>query len=109
MAQERINQLQAFLADTPDDPFLMYALALEYAKVGDDAAARGYFETVLKDHPEYVGAYYHLGKLLERGGFIEEAKAVYTKGIGVAVDDKKARVELKEALAMLYDDEDDEE
>ncbi len=65
---ERINKLKEFLQDSPNDSFIKHALALEYIKLNDDAAARLLFEEVLAYEPGYVGSYYHLGKLLERTG-----------------------------------------
>jgi hypothetical protein len=41
---DRIAQLKAFLEKTPDDSFVQHALALEYIKRNDDAAAKGLFE-----------------------------------------------------------------
>ena len=37
---DRIEQLKAFLVENPDDSFVQHALALEYIKLGDDAAAK---------------------------------------------------------------------
>ena len=71
------------LADAPDDTFLRFALAKEYEKEGDDAAARAAYEALVADAPEYVGTYYHLGKTLERLGEDERAGAVYDEGIAV--------------------------
>lgn len=78
---ERIEKLKSFLAQQPNDNFLRHALALEYIKIGDDAAARQIFEQILTDSPEYVGSYYHLGKLLERTGEHELAIGWYEKGM----------------------------
>ena len=33
---ERIEQIKTFLKDTPNDPFLSYALATEYVSLGQD-------------------------------------------------------------------------
>lgn len=81
---ERINKLKEFLQGSPDDSFLKHALALEYIKLNDDAAARVLFEEVLAHEPEYVGSYYHLGKLLERAGETTAAISVYEKGMEIA-------------------------
>lgn len=81
---DRISQLKAFLADSPQDSFLQHALALEYIKINDDRSARSAFEALLANDPKYVGSYYHLGKLLERLGEQNAAIAVYEKGMEVA-------------------------
>ena len=81
---ERIDKLKAMLAQNADDNFLQHALALEYVKLGDDAAAKEVFEALLARDEKYVGSYYHLGKLLERISDREGAIAVYGKGMIVA-------------------------
>ena len=81
---DRIEKLKEFLAASPTDNFLQHALALEYIKLGNDAAARSLFEEILTRDPGYVGSYYHLAKLLERTGNIEEAIRVYEKGMEIA-------------------------
>jgi Tfp pilus assembly protein PilF len=102
---DRMEKLQEFLNASPDDSFLQHALALEYVKLGDDAAARKLFETILQREPGYVGSYYHLGKLLERNGLNDEAIAVYKKGMEETkkVSDNHAYGELRGALEELED------
>jgi tetratricopeptide (TPR) repeat protein len=78
---ERIHKIEAFLAQNPKDNFLRHALALEWIKLGDDEKARALFEGILTDSPDYVGSYYHLGKLLERKGIFDLAVEWYEKGI----------------------------
>lgn len=100
---DRISKLKAFLESSPDDSFLKHALALEYIKLEDDAAARWLFEELLEKEPEYVGSYYHLGKLLERAGEASLAGATYEKGMAMArsVNDKHAYNELQAAYEDL--------
>lgn len=81
---ERIEKLKQFLADSPRDSFVKHALALEYVKIGQEAAARSLWEEVLEHEPGYIGSYYHLGKLLERTGEKELAAAWYEKGMAAA-------------------------
>ncbi len=103
---DRIAQLKAFLEDSPNDSFLQHALALEYIKLNDDAAARGVFEALLAREPGYVGSYYHLGRLLERTGERDAAIAVYEKGMSVAREarDMHAYNELQAAYEDLTDE-----
>ncbi|HEY8917645.1 MAG TPA: hypothetical protein VIM87_14470 [Chitinophaga sp.] len=100
---DRISKLKAFLESSPDDSFLKHALALEYIKLEDDAAARRLFEELLEKEPEYVGSYYHLGKLLERAGEASLAGTTYEKGMAMAksVNDKHAYNELQAAYEDL--------
>jgi len=60
---DRIEQLEAFVKEDPDDPFNHYALALEYLKVN---ASKAYeqFENLVKKHPEYLPTYYPFAHLL---------------------------------------------
>lgn len=101
----RIDQLKAFLVESPHDSFLQHALALEYIKLGDDPAARQLFESVLLREPGYVGSYYHLGKLLERAGNLPQAMDIYRKGMEVAgaANDRHAYNELQGALEEIED------
>lgn len=99
----RIEKLKEMLAADPRDSFLQHALALEYCKIGDDATARGYFQDLLLNNPQYVGSYYHLAKLLERNGDEEGAIQVYEKGMEVAksAGDQHAYGELRGAWEEL--------
>lgn len=96
---DRIEKLNGFLKDSPDDSFLQHALALEYIKISNDRAARELFESILTREPGYVGSYYHLAKLLERAGDTSGAIAVYEKGMEAAkkASDKHAYNELQMA------------
>lgn len=100
---DRIARLNALLADAPADSFLMHALALEHLKLGEDTRARSLFEELLSLNPDYVGSYYHLGKLIERIGSVEDACRVYEKGIekAMAAADRHAAAELRQALDEL--------
>jgi tetratricopeptide (TPR) repeat protein len=81
---DRIEKLKEFLKASPGDSFLLHALALEYVKLANDAAAKKLFETILEKEPGYVGSYYHLGKLLERIGEADVAIKIYEAGMAVA-------------------------
>jgi Tfp pilus assembly protein PilF len=100
---ERINKIREMLTTTPNDSFLKHALALEYIKLGDDAAAQNLFEQLLEHESGYVGSYYHLGKLLERTGKEQEAIACYEKGMHMAKEkgDQHAFGELRGAWEEL--------
>jgi Tfp pilus assembly protein PilF len=78
---EKIKKLQSFLRDTPDDPFLKHALALEYIKLGNNTVARDLLIELLTADPSYIGSYYHLAQLLERAGELQIARIWYEKGM----------------------------
>lgn len=101
---ERIEKLKALLAQMPDDSFVQHALALEYVKLNRDDEAKALFETLLAKNEKYVGSYYHLAKLLERKGKVDEAMAVYEKGMMMAKEtgDNHALNELRAAWEEAY-------
>jgi Tfp pilus assembly protein PilF len=100
---DRIDKLKSFLEESPDDNLLKHALALEYIKAGRDHEARVIFEQILTSTPDYVGSYYHLGKLLERNGENRLAIEWYQKGMMAAkrLNDQKSYNELQSAYEDL--------
>ena len=108
----RIEQLEAFLKDSPQDPFLHYALTMEYVKLGDEVEAQSRFNMMTEKYPDYIGTYYHFGKFLEKIGDREQAEKIYQVGIQKATSlrNHHAKGELMAALNMLNgiaDDDDD--
>jgi predicted Zn-dependent protease len=102
---ERINKLKALLETQPGDSFLQHALALEYIKLGDDKSAREFFTQLLLVNPDYIGSYYHLGKLLIRQGETAEAILIIEMGMqkAKAAGDNHAYSELRAVLEDLED------
>jgi tetratricopeptide (TPR) repeat protein len=102
----RIEQLLAFLKESPEDAFLNYALATEYVGLGDDGKAEVIFRELLEKQPDYVATYYHLGKLMERKSEKEEAISIYEKGIEKAkkLGERHSLSELQSALLELQFD-----
>ena len=100
MATSRLDLLLQYHAEDPSDAFTLFALATEYLKQDDEAQALLYFETLVSSKPDYVGTYYHLGKLLEKLARTDDAIATYQRGIAVAQAqrDFHARAELQSAL-----------
>lgn len=96
---DRIEQLEAFLEEDPDDPFTRFALAQEHLKRDDGDEALRLFEDLVERNPDYVGTYYHLGKLYERRGRTDDAIDIYAEGIEVARDqnEQKDLSELQDA------------
>ncbi|MGM0546739.1 MAG: tetratricopeptide repeat protein [Bacteroidota bacterium] len=101
--QEKIKQLARQIKNNPGDSFSKFALALEFRKQGEFKKARILFEDILSSDPEYVGVYYHLGKLYEALDHLSEAQKMYRKGIKVASNQNEQRTEkeLKEALMQV--------
>ncbi len=100
----RRQMLEEFAVAHPDDAFARYGLALECSKSGDHDAAIEHFRKLLAEHPDYVAGYQQLGQLLARLARSEEAKQVFTAGMGVAqrVGNEHARSEMEAALGELH-------
>ena len=100
---DRMRQLQQMLQRQPDDPFLLYGMAMEHKKGGDAAAALEYLGRVTKKDPNYCYAYYQRGLVHESQGDTDAARKAYQEGIAAAdrAGDTHARGELEAALDML--------
>jgi tetratricopeptide (TPR) repeat protein len=72
------------LAKEPDDVFLNFGLAMEWAKEGDIELALAQFDRVLILDANYTGAYFHKANTLIAAGRGDEARDVLTRGITVA-------------------------
>ncbi len=103
---DRLAQLELLLKEDPNDPFLHYGIALEYAARGDKNEAITRIEKLLAENPDYLGAYYQLGQLYEQTQQNEKALATYRTGAALAqkTGNKKTLGELNEALWMLEDE-----
>ncbi len=100
---ERINQLLQMHQEDPEDLFVIYALAKEMEYTGNKIAALEYYKNIRNKNEDYIGLYYHLGKLLESLDQQEEALEVYDEGIAIAekIKDKHALQELVNARTNL--------
>ncbi|MEJ2004298.1 MAG: tetratricopeptide repeat protein [Cyclobacteriaceae bacterium] len=99
MNSARIKQLKTYLEETPDDPFLHYALALEYQEEAPEKA-RKIFDRLLETHPDYLPAYYHAAHLYWSVDALEKARETFDSGIALASKkgDHHALRELQNAL-----------
>lgn len=111
MQSTRLQKLLEFHNNEPNDPFLKYALATEYIALNDFTSALIYFEDLILNHKEYIGTYYHLGKLYEKLNRTEDAIKIYEQGMQVARSsrDNHALSELQAVYnsAIGFDYEDD--
>lgn len=108
MSSSRLAQLQNFLSNSPEDSFILFALAKEYEKLGQHQPALQHFLQLVDSDPEYIGTYYHLGKLYEQLGDPQQAWTTYTTGMEIAqrLGEQHARQELAGARLFLGDEED---
>src|SRR5688572_23664913 len=99
---DRMRQLQQMLEKTPADPFLLYGIAMEHKKAGDNAKAVEFFDRTLQIDPGYCYAYYQRGQVLEMSGDEDAARRAYLEGIEAAKKsgDAHARTELEAALDL---------
>ncbi|WP_443947505.1 tetratricopeptide repeat protein [Pedobacter sp. AW1-32] len=84
MSSTRLIKLLEFLEAEPNDPFILYALATEYNNSNEPEKAFSFYLQLTEKHPDYVGTYYHLGKLYEKNDQKDQAIEVYQKGMTVA-------------------------
>lgn len=104
--QEKIKRLASNVREDPDDSFSKFALALELLKNNQPGKALLLFESVYENDPEYLGIYYHLGKLYESLEKYKLAEHLYMQGVRVAEKQGADRTqkELSEALESLKED-----
>lgn len=102
-SNQKVQQLARALKQDPSDSFTKFALALELLKQDDVSKAKVLFESILKQDPDYLGVYYHLGKLYERANRLRDAKRMYTSGLEIAKEqqNERTRLELMEALESI--------
>ena len=98
-----MRQLRQMLQRQPDDPFLLYGLAMEYKKAGDADQAIAHFDHVLRRDPNYCYAYYQRAQVQESLGDVEAAKRTLRDGIEAArrSGDAHALSEIEAALSLL--------
>ena len=104
--EDRINYFERMLADNPDNPTGLLALANEYQKVGRDEDEAAVLEHYVSVHQDDEGnAYARLGDALSRLGRKDEARSAYEMGVrqaerhghsGMAEDLRLALIQLGE-------------
>lgn len=101
--RSKISQLAKNIQQDPSDTFSKFALALELLKDDQVEKAQLLFEAIIKQDPDYLGVYYHLGKLYQRREMYSLAEEMFSKGIIVAENKNESRTksELSEALIQL--------
>ena len=103
MATNRLEILKQMVAQDSNNTFARYGLAMEFAKSGQYRQAVDEFRTLIEKDETYSAAYYHAGQALENLGLIEEARAIYEKGIEASArkGDLHTRSEIEAALNLL--------
>jgi tetratricopeptide (TPR) repeat protein len=106
MSPGRLDELNEFLRQDPDDPFTHYAIALEYVSMKKFPEAIAKFDEVIELDANYVAAYHQKGLLLAGLNRKDEALRTLEKGIQIAalVGDTHAQGEMQEAIDGLGND-----
>lgn len=101
----RLELLLAYYREDPNDPFNLYALAMEYMNI-DLEKARYYLEGLMKWHPNYLPTYYQAGQLYTELEIYDRALEAYHLGqkLADALGNQKTLEELKRAERMLRDE-----
>lgn len=99
MNNSLLANLLAFYEEDPNDPFNVYALAIEYSK-SDPGEAAHFFDLLLEKHPDYLPTYYHAGAFFAATEKIERAEEIYLRGVELALIQKNAKAH-RELLAAL--------
>lgn len=99
----RRQKLESLLAESPDDSFLHYALAMQCAADGDDPGADQRMTTLLEIDPHYVPAYFQLAQIVVRLGDSNRARQLLARGIETArrAGDDHAEGEMRGFLEQI--------
>ncbi|TVQ47629.1 MAG: tetratricopeptide repeat protein [Saprospirales bacterium] len=104
---DRLEQLENLLKESPNDPFILYAIAKELENKGQLQTAMKKYDQLMEKHPDYVGTYYHYGGVLEKLNKRENAIQIYRAGLLVAqkLQDNHAYRELFQSLQEISEED----
>ena len=99
----RIDMLKQFLAESPNDAFARYGLAMEYARLGETDTALAEFKTLIEQNPDYTAGYQMAAQTLAAAGRTDEARKMFAAGIASAqrTGNVHAKSEMEGMLAEL--------
>ena len=80
-ARNRIDYFERMLADNPDNPTGLLALANEYGKAERYEEEAAVLQRYVANHDDEGNAYARLGEVLSRLGRRDEARIAYERGI----------------------------
>jgi len=103
MAVNRLEILKSMVAQNPNDSFARYGLAMEYTNSGSLEQAVVEYESLLGLNPDYSAAYYHGGQALEKLGRLDDARAMYRRGLEATrrTGDAHTQSEIQASLDIL--------
>lgn len=99
----RREQLETLLADSPEDTFLRYALAMELANEEEHDRSLELHRELMNGSPPYVPSFFMSGQQLADLDRIDEAKQALEQGIVHAEDQGNLHAvsEMQSFLASL--------
>ncbi|MBX2893901.1 MAG: tetratricopeptide repeat protein [Cyclobacteriaceae bacterium] len=83
MNPDRVEMLKKYMQEDADDPFPVYALALEY-QATDAEKARALFELLLTNHPHYLPTYYMAGIFFIQCNQTDQGISILKRGLEIA-------------------------
>ena len=100
---DRMQKLQTMLEKDATDPFLLFAMGMEYKKLKQTPQAVEWFRKTLEKDPGYCVAYHQAALAYEDAGDLDAAKKTYREGIDAArkKGDNHAADEMEAALSMI--------
>lgn len=104
--REKIKRLAKYVKENPGDSFSKFALALELQKNNQVEKTLTLFESIYRHDPDYLGIYYHLGKLYQSLNRYTDADMCFREGIersGIQKD-QRTLSELQDALKLLNEE-----
>ena len=98
----RLDHLLELHKEQPEDPFLLYGIALEYKKMNSSETA-SYFDKLLSQFPNYLASYYQAAEYFSEQNESEKSLVIYDIGITLAtkLNELKTLAELKNAKQNL--------
>ena len=106
MNDKRVLQLEAMMASDPNDPFLPYAIAQEYASADNWAEASDRLRRIQEQFPDYLPCYYQLGISLIQLNQLEAAMGILQTGYTLAL--KQGEKKVANEIAALVEEIEDE-
>ena len=99
----RREQIETMLAESPNDTFLRYALAMEFESEQEHEKSLELHEGLMNDSPPYVPSFFMSGQQLAELDRVDEAREVLTQGIAHAENqgDRHAVEEMRAFLDSL--------
>ncbi|MBI3192969.1 MAG: hypothetical protein HYZ34_00720 [Ignavibacteriae bacterium] len=103
----RLESLQKFLKENPEDSFTRYAIAMEHVSMKNIPQAISHLQDLIRHDSAYISAYHQLGNLYQTTGKPLDAVKTLEKGIELAehLGEIHAQKEMQELLDDIVDSE----